>query len=178
MIQRVFRIVLVLLTAFIAAVLIGGFMTPSEWRSEAEIEINAPISTVYEQVNTLKHWPTWTAWNPEVYPDLEISFSGPESGAGARYQWFDGAMHGELSIHDTLANETVYYTVTMDDGEFEMDCGFTFTDGVNVGVQWACWGDAGANPVARLMMKFYEPMMRKDFEIGLQQLKAKLEAGA
>lgn len=178
MIQRVFRIVLVLVTAFIAAVLIGGFLTPSEWRSESSIEIEAPITDVYEQVNTLKHWPSWTAWNPEVYPDLQITFSGAESGPGARYQWFDGAMHGELAIHQAAANESITYTVTMDDGEFEMDCGFTFADGAAVSVQWACWGESGNNPVARLMMKFYEPMMRKDFERGLQQLKAKLEAGA
>lgn len=176
MIQRVFRVVLVLVTAFIAAVLIGGFMTPSEWRSEANIEINAPVSEVYEQVNTLKNWPTWSAWNSEIYPDLSISFSGAESGVGARYQWFDGAMNGELSIHETFANESINYTVTMDDGEFEMDCGFSFVDGNSVAVQWACWGDSGSNPVARLMMKFYEPFMRKDFELGLQQLKAKLES--
>lgn len=176
MIQRVFRIVLVLVTAFIAAVLIGGFMTPSAWRSEANIQIQAPLSTVYQQVNTLNQWPSWTAWNPEVYPDLSISFSGPESGVGARYQWFDGAMHGEVAIHAASINESINYTVTMDDGEFEMDCGFTFSDGSPVSVQWACWGDSGSNPVARLMMKFYEPMMQKDFDIGLQQLKAKLEA--
>jgi uncharacterized protein YndB with AHSA1/START domain len=175
MIQRVFRIVLVLVTAFIAAVLIGGFLTPSQWRSETSIEIQAPVSKVFEQLNTLKNWPTWTAWNSELYPELQIGFSGPESGEGARYQWFDGAMHGEVAIHQSIANESLRYSVTMDEGEFEMDCGFDLVDGASVGVSWACWGESGNNPVARLMMKFYEPIMRKDFEIGLQQLKAKLE---
>lgn len=175
MIQRVFRIVLILVTALIAAVIIGGFLTPSQWRSEASTEIQAPVSSVFEQVNTLKNWPTWTAWNPETYPDLSISFSGPESGEGARYQWFDGAMHGEVAIHQVVGMESLRYTVTMDDGEFEMECGFDFVDGAAVVVNWACWGDSGKNPVARLMMKFYEPLMRQDFELGLQQLKAKLE---
>lgn len=175
MIQRVFRIALILVTALIAAILIGGFMSPSEWRSEARIEINAPVNDVYEQVNTLSHWPSWTAWNPESFPDMEISFSGPASGVGARYQWFDGAMHGEVAILEAQTNQAINYSVTMDDGEFEMDCGFVFTDGQAVRVQWACGGESGSNPVARLMMKFYEPMMRKDFELGLQQLKAKLE---
>ena len=175
MIQRTFRIVLVLITALVAAILIGGFMTPAEWRSEATQEINAPINKVYDQVATLKNWPTWTAWTTESYPDMSMTFSGAESGEGARYQWFDGAMHGEVAIHAASANESINYTVVMDDGEFEMDCGFTFLDGNTVQVQWACWGDAGSNPIARLMMKFYEPMMQKDFQIGLDQLKAKLE---
>lgn len=175
MIQRIFRTSLVLVTALVAAILIGGFMTPAEWRSEAETDIQAPVSRVYDQVATLKNWPTWTAWSLDAYPEMQVTFSGAETGEGARYQWFDGAMHGEVAIHAATTNESLSYTVNMDDGEFEMDCGFTFVDGAKVNVQWACWGDSGSNPIARLMMKFYEPMMRKDFEIGLEQLKAKLE---
>lgn len=176
MIQKIFRTSLILVTALIAAILIGGFMTPSEWRSEAKTQVSAPMNEVFEQVNTLSNWPSWTAWNPETHPELSISFSGEAAGRGARYQWFDGAMHGELVITESVPNQSIRYTVVMDDGEFEMDCGFEFTDGDRVAVTWSCGGDSGSNPVARLMMKMYEPMMRKDFELGLQQLKVKLES--
>lgn len=175
MIQKIFRTTLILVTALIAAVLIGGFMTSSEWRSEASNSIQAPVTQVFEQVDTPRNWPNWTPWNSETYPELSISYSGAESGVGARYQWFDGAMNGELYITQSVPNQTVQYTVVMDDGEFEMDCGFDFVDGQQVEVTWGCSGDSGANPVQRLMMKLYEPMMRRDFELGLQQLKAHFE---
>lgn len=176
MIQTIFRTSLILVTALVAAILIGGFLTPSEWRSEAKNEVSAPMSEVFEQVNTLSNWPSWIAWNKETYPDLNMSFSGETAGRGARYQWFDGAMHGEVVITESVPNQLIRYSVVMDDGEFEMDCGFEFFDGDRVQVAWSCGGDSGSNPVARLMMKLYEPMMRKDFELGLQQLKAKLES--
>lgn len=175
MIQKIFRTSLILVTALIAAVLIGGFLTPSEWRSESKTTVSAPVSAVFEQVNTLQNWPNWTPWDSETYPDLSITYSGEVSGVGARYQWFDGAMNGELYITQSVPNQAVLYTVVMDDGEFEMDCGFEFVDGQSVEVTWGCGGDSGSNPVQRLMMKLYEPMMRKDFELGLQNLKAKLE---
>lgn len=173
MIQRIFRLSLVLVVLLAAAILIGGFMSPSQWRSEASVKITAPISNVYAQVNTLKQWSAWTPW-----PNVEISYSGPESGVGARYQWYDGAMHGEMAIMDAQENRAINYSMITNDGEFEVDCGFEFMDGQQVTVQWACWGDSGSNPVARLMMKLYEPTMRKDLELGLQQLKTNLEVGA
>ena len=53
---------------------------------ERSITINAPIEKVFKSVNTFKNIKEWSPW-ARMDPNIIITYSGPESGLGAKYDW-------------------------------------------------------------------------------------------
>lgn len=152
-----------------------GFMLPSQWEAKAERSINAPANEIFALINTPKTWPTWSAWTQEKYPELQQSFSGPESGQGAKQRWHDGSMDGELTITNTQAPTKMNYDVAMNNGEFTMSCEINLAPkDAKTDTTWRCWGDVGTNPMGRIMMKMFKPMMEQDFADSLAGLERKL----
>lgn len=49
-------------------------------------DIQAPASAVAGQILDFRNWPHWSPWEG-VDPNLERTYSGPESGVGAHYAW-------------------------------------------------------------------------------------------
>ena len=41
---------------------------------------------LHELVDDFRQWRGWSPWE-DLDPDLERTYSGPESGVGARYTW-------------------------------------------------------------------------------------------
>ena len=40
--------------------------------------MKAKTDDIFARVNMLKTWPDWTAWTLARFPDMQVSFSGPE----------------------------------------------------------------------------------------------------
>ncbi|MBC8000955.1 MAG: hypothetical protein H7X97_00080, partial [Opitutaceae bacterium] len=79
-ILKAIAIRLVLLVIILAVV---GLFLPGTYHVERSVTITASSSDIYPYLNSLKKWPEWTAWTVAKFPDMKISFEGPESGAGA-----------------------------------------------------------------------------------------------
>ena len=74
------------LVAVAALLLVVGFVLPGTYRIERSVVIHAPPEKIYPLVAAPKRWREWSIWNRRD-PAMAMSFFGPESGAGAGWQW-------------------------------------------------------------------------------------------
>lgn len=171
------QIVLALLIVPVLVVL-GSFLLPSRYTVERALEMNARPELVFEQINRLKHGPEWTAWTVAKYPDMKVSFSGPESGIGAVYSWKGKSSGtGTLKITTTEPGRRVGYSLDFENGKHLSSGELTIEpQGTSVLVRWNNTVDLGANPVNRIFGLLMDRMMGPDFEEGLRNLKQRVEA--
>lgn len=176
--MKLLKTLLLMTVLILAAAVIAGFFMNPQWQVERQAVVTAPPNAVYGYISTLPNWSQWTAWNKEAYPDMQLTYSGPQAGVGARQSWNDGAMSGYLEVTAIDAGESLDYLVSMDGGKHSMDCRLAVSklDSATA-VRWLCRGDSGGNPLDRLMMAAYKPMIGRDFEIGLARLQQHFQAG-
>ena len=77
---------LIVLGVLVAAVIGVGFVLPSTAQLERSIEINSPLATVFVVRNIFKRFNDWSPWK-KYDPKAVNTFSGPESGIGAKRAW-------------------------------------------------------------------------------------------
>lgn len=171
-IQKVFKLSLLIVTIIVALIFIAGMATPARWEVSSVRAMNASPNQIATTVSTPTTWPEWTPWTEEKYPDMTRDFGGPSSGPGASMSWHDGSMAGTITMTESNSPLVVRYNLDLDSGRFLMECGFDIApQGAGSQVTWFCRGDSGSNPIQRLMMKLlFAPMMRGDFDTGLENL--------
>ncbi len=155
----------------LSVALLVGLVMDNEWRIERQVEVDAPPSKVMAFISLLPNWPEWTVWNSKNYPDMKVSYAGPNWGVGAQQSWQDGGMVGVLEVTDYNPASYMEYNLDMNNGEFAMQCRIETAPLLTRSkVTWSCWGDSGGNPVDKMLMLAYQPMMGKDFQKGLDRL--------
>jgi len=170
------RILLVVLLIPILLVLVSLFL-PSKYRVERSVTMRARPETVFPHINTLKHWPEWTAWTVAKYPDMKVSFAGPETGVGATYRW-DGKSTGQgtLKLTRSDVNKSIGYDLDFENGKYVSTGAIVLEPaGDSVRIIWSNEGQLGWNPVSRVFGLFMDKMMGPDFEEGLRNLQQKVE---
>ena len=164
-------LILASILLLLIAVAAGFFMDP-QWQVERRGNVPAPVATVYNYMSTLPNWAQWTAWNTEAYPDMQLAYTGPAAGVGARQSWSDGAMSGYVEVTAVEPGKNLDYLVSMEDGKSTMDCRLSVEPAATGStVLWLCSGNSGSNPLDKIMMAAYRPMIGRDFEIGLARLR-------
>lgn len=165
-----------IVVSLVIGAMIIGLMLDREWQVQREILIEAPAQEVIAEVARVGDWPQWSAWNTETYPDLVYQTEGPETGVGAVQSWNDGAMNGRMEVTSYVPGASMGYDLSMDDGQIRMKGMFNAVrtpEGTRL--SWSCWGETGSSPIDKLLMRMFLPMIGKDFEIGLANLKQRLE---
>ena len=170
----------VILTVLSIPVLIlsVSLFLPSSYRVERSLEMRAKPDAIFAQVSGLKNWTNWTAWTVAKHPDMEVSFSGPESGVGATYTW-DGKStgHGVLKLTRAEPDKGIGYDLAFDHGKYVSKGAIEYSPvGDGVRVTWSNEGELGWNPISRIFGLLMDRMMGPDFEEGLRNLKQRLEA--
>src|SRR5262245_8313243 len=163
--------------AVVVLFVLVGVCLPRRFSVSRSIVIEAPAESVYRVVAKLREWPTWTAWTVERYPDMKVAFSGPEEGVGARQSW-EGKASGKGSAEITKASpeEGIAYDFAFDGSPSTGGISFFPSfDGATL-VTWHAEGDLGINPIARYFGLLMDRFMGPDFEVGLTNLKKKVEA--
>jgi uncharacterized protein YndB with AHSA1/START domain len=161
----------------VALFLLGvGLLLPARFRVERSVEIAAPAPQVYALIASPKEWQRWSAWNQRD-PQMAIAYSGPPSGAGARWSWRSRTEgNGSMEFTDAVADQRISYALLLPDvglhsrGELTIDA-----SGAGVRLSWTNEGEFGPNPAARWLGPFMDRMVGPDFEAGLRNLKALLE---
>ena len=158
--------------------LCSAFLLPRTCRVERTVIISAPAAAVFPWITTVKRWPEWTAWTAARFPDMRLTFDGPESGVGARYHWLGPTSgSGALKLTDCEVNQRVGYELDFSDGKYLSRGSITLEPaGSGVRVRWTNEGDLGSNPFNRwfgfLMM---DRMLGDDLLTGLVSLKTRVE---
>ena len=142
--------------------------------------IAADPARVHALVDDFHEWTAWSPWE-DVDPDLSRTYSGPDSGAGARYAWAGNRKAGEGSMEITASTpERIDIELAFlkpFKATNHVDLTFTPT-ATGTDVVWRMTGEHKG--LAKLVFRFMsmDKMVGPDFEKGLRQLKTAAESGA
>jgi uncharacterized protein YndB with AHSA1/START domain len=176
-----FTYILVALAAVVLLFLAIVAMQPAEFRVTRTATIDAPPGEVFPHVNDLHNWEAWSPW-AKLDPEMKLTYDGPAEGAGASYTWSGNNKVGEgrTTITESRPNERIRLKL-----EFVRpfaatnDVEFTFrSQGRQTSVTWDMQGRNGFMSKAFCLFVNMDKMVGGDFEKGLAQLKAVVEAQA
>ncbi|HVY08105.1 MAG TPA: SRPBCC family protein [Burkholderiales bacterium] len=175
------KIIFLVLAILVAVLAIVVAMQPDEFRVSRSTTMNAPPAAVFAQVNDLHNWEKWNPWQ-KVDPAMKLQFSGPPSGVGAAYAWQGNKDVGEgrLSIIESRPSDLVRIKLEFLKPFAATNTAiFTFKPaGTQAEVTWAMEGRNNFLAKAIHLCMNMDKMVGGQFEQGLADMKAAVEAGA
>ncbi|HEY8277518.1 MAG TPA: SRPBCC family protein [Methyloceanibacter sp.] len=168
----------VLGVATLALILVGvAFALPSQVTVARSIIINAPESVIFPYLTNLHKFPDWSPWAVRD-PQLRVTYSGPESGKGARTEWESSQKAigtGLMEITEAEPNRHAELVVNLNGLE-----GTTYYDIAPAGsgskVTWGFGYNAGTSPFGRWKGLMLDRLIAGEFQSGLVKLKQRVEA--
>ena len=135
--------------------------------------IPAPAKDVFPLVNSFREWPKWSPWE-SVDPDMKRTYTGADSGVGAKYAWSGNRKAGAGTMETVESKEADVVRIRL---EFTKPfhavnpTAFTFVpEGAGTRVTWTMVGEhKGIGKVFALFMNM-DKMVGGDFEKGLASL--------
>ncbi|MEI7688435.1 MAG: SRPBCC family protein [Planctomycetota bacterium] len=173
-----FKKILVVLVALIAAALIIVQLQPEDFKLSRSIKIAAPASEVFPHVDDFHNWEAWSPW-AKLDPAAKNSFEGPAAGVGSIFKWSgnDKVGEGMMTIIESKPNERIKIKLDFirpfkatNDTEFS----FKEEDKQTL-VTWTMSGKHNFVGKAMCLVMNMEKMVGPDFEKGLANLKAVVE---
>lgn len=173
------RIILWALAAVILVFVVLVAIQPSDFRVERVTTIKGSPAAVFEQVNDLHKWQTWSPW-AKLDPNAKVSFEGPATGEGAAMSWSgnDKVGEGKMTLIESRPNEAIKAKV-----EFVKPYAGTSTsafslkpEGEETVVVWTIGGHHNVVEKAMCLVMGGEKMIGADLEKGLAQLKSTVES--
>jgi hypothetical protein len=171
--------ILIALAAWVALVLVVGFVLPSKYRVERSTTIHAPAEAVYAQVAHLERWQDWAPWNAGKYPGNQWMFGGSAVGVGAVRSWSgEDVGTGTLSLTEADPKTGVAYDMSLEDGRYLLHGRISFSpEGEGTRVTWVDEGDLGGGPLVGYLRFPLRSRLGGQLEEALAQLKKRVEAG-
>jgi len=169
-------IVLVAIVAVLAGVVA---IQPAEYRVERSVTIAAPPADVFAQVNDFHNWEAWSPW-AKLDPAAKYTFEGPSAGTGAVFKWSGNSEVGDgtMTLTESRPNELIRIKLEFvrpfeDTGTAE----FTFKpEGNQTVVTWSMSGRKNFISKAMCLVMDMDKMLGGEFEKGLENMKAVVEA--
>lgn len=154
-----------------------GFVLPARFKLQRSLEIAAPADRVYPLIAAPAEWKRWSIWNQRD-PAMAIVYSGPPSGAGAKWAWRSASEgNGAMEFTDAVPNERIGYVLSFPEMGMQSHGALTLAPAGNgVRVTWTNEGDMGGNPINRWFGLFMDKLVGPDFDAGLANLKKLAEA--
>lgn len=144
------------------------------------VPIEASVAEIQSWINDFHRWIDWSPWEG-LDPDLQRSYSGPNQGVGARYEWSGnrkaGAGHMTLeAISDLEIDIALTFTKPF---KSKSKAHFVFeTNGDQTDVLWQIL--TPRTLLLKVMSIFVklDKTVGPDLEVGLARLKVVSESGA
>lgn len=111
--MKILKTILIIFAVLAALFVIIGLFLPSKFSVERSIVIDAPQGELFEQVNDVKNWNNWSAWN-QMDPDWKVTYSENTIGEGAWFSWVSknqNVGNGKVTITNTDPNKLVEGTM-------------------------------------------------------------------
>ncbi len=177
--KKLLRIIGSILGALVAVFVVGGLILPASSEINVTVEVDAPREDMFTLANTPATWVNWSAWNLEAMPDMKSSYTGPDSGLGARWSWQQEVGDGWLEITESTQNQRVGYDLVFGDTAkpWSGDIQFIESDN-NTIIKWAFGGDVGMNLMGRWMLRGMASIMEAEHIKGAEGLAAAARARA
>jgi hypothetical protein len=175
------KIILIVLAVIAVAgivLLIYASTRPDRFRVQRSIAVKAPADKIFPEVDDLRAQQSWSPWAAKD-PAMKRSFSGEQSGKGAKYEWQGNKQVGQGSIEIVESTPPTKVLMKLDFIKpFPANNMAEFTlepQGDSTVVTWAVFGPSPF--MSKLMGVFMniDTMIGKEFETGLANLKARME---
>ena len=161
------------LAALIVLLLVVALFVPKDFKYEKSIAINAPIDSVWKNVNSLTALDKWSPWNDHD-PVMKKELTGLDGAIGAKQSW-ESDIVGSGSQTITKVEKPVLLETALDFKKPRESQGAAFVklepDG---SMTKATWGMTGHMPYPMNFMNLFmnmEKMMGSDWDNGLSKLK-------
>jgi hypothetical protein len=174
---KILGIVVLVVVVAVAGLLIWAATRPDSFRVERSIAIKAPPEKIMATVGDLRGWSAWSPYEKKD-PGMKRTYAGPPAGKGAIYEW-DGNKQvgrGRMEILEATPSRVVIKLDFITPFEAHNTAEFTArATGDSTAVTWAMYGPSPY--VAKVMQTVMnmDKMIGRDFEAGLQSLKAVAE---
>jgi len=156
------------------AVLVGLTLTrPDRYLVQREVEIAAAPAAVFANLADLRRWAKWSPWEARE-PGMRRSYAGPPAGVGASYAWEGNEVgSGKLTVSESAPPSQLRLRLQfVKPFAEENELAFELTPlSAATRVRWSMSGPARFG--ARLLGLFgnVDPLIGRDLELGLAQLK-------
>jgi len=178
---------MVLTIALVAIAALGALLAyaarrPDSFRVERSIRIDAPAERIYPLVADFHAWTRWSPWEG-LDPAMQRTYGGATAGAGATYAWSGTGKVGAGKMAIAQAQAPTELRIQLDfirPFASRNTTTFTFTPVPADGATQVQWTMSGPSPfISKLMGVFMnlDRMIGRDFEKGLQGLRAAAEGG-
>jgi uncharacterized protein YndB with AHSA1/START domain len=163
------------ITVFVALLIAVGFALPRNVSVARSIEINAPADSIFALVHAPKAWKRWSVWNQRD-PNMALTYSGPESGVGANWDWkSEKEGNGAMTFTTSEPGKRLGYELRFEGMPPSTGALTLEPNGSGTKVTWSMEGDMGGSPINRWFGVFIDRMVGPDFEGGLANLKQAAE---
>jgi len=159
----------------IIGILVYAATLSNTFQVQRSLRINASPEKIYPLINNMRGMNTWNPF-AEADPEIKITYSGPESGKGARYDWTGNSKVGDGNIEITDASAPNRVTLQLNmlkPLEAHNTVVFTLVpNGDGTDVNWAMSGERPF--IGKVMDAVFnmDRMVGGQFEKGLAKLKS------
>ncbi|MEI8342944.1 MAG: SRPBCC family protein [Verrucomicrobiota bacterium] len=154
----------------VVSLLLIPFFLHRKWRVVRRIIIHAKSKEIFPYLNDLQNWPLWTEW--AMRDDVHYSYGDVKAGVGAVQNWETRRMSGTMKIIQSVQDERVVYDLDLNHGKCRLEGVLSLEeiDG-STRVTWLCKWESGPNPYRRYLDVVYKLLLKRDFQLGLENLR-------
>lgn len=176
--MKILKFLLIFIVSVIAIGLIAALFIKKDYKIEKEITINKPAHQVFDYIKYLKNQPEYSYW-ATLDTNMTVNYKGTDATVGFISSWKGNkdAGSGEQEIVKLEQGKQVDYALRFTEPMESNLKAYLATDSTGTGttrVRWALYGTS--NYPWNLMNPFMDRMMSDDLNIGLANLKKKMEA--
>ena len=171
------KTILLMVVLAVVIVLVLAWRKPDTLHVERSATIHAPAAKIQGMISDFHQWQAWSPWE-KLDPQMKRTFGGPPSGPGATYAWAGNSKVGEgrMEILDSSPSKVAIKLDFLEPFEAHNTAAFALDSaGEDTHVVWSM--DGPTPFVSKVMQVFMnmDAMIGKDFEKGLENLKAAAE---
>lgn len=153
-------------------VLVGvAYLLPRKITVTRSAQLAASPDVIFPLIETPAEWPNWSPWNKRD-PNMQITFSGPPAGEGAKWAWTsESEGDGEMIITKSVPSVLMDFELTIVGMGPPSSGGFRLAPNAQgTIVEWTMTADMGNSPIGRWIGLLMPGMLAKDFDEGLASL--------
>lgn len=167
---------LLALVALVALVVVAGpLFLPKSYTMSRSLDLSAPVAKVFAATGDFNQFNAWQPWI-RYEPSAKQTVTGKPFTVGARYAWEGKQIgSGSMTIREIRENETVVHDLEFTSPQQSKAISrFDFkAQGAGTRITWTLSGESAY--IGRWFGLMMDRMMGKDFESGLQNLRAIVE---
>lgn len=174
--MKLVKRILVGFLILIALLLALAYLLPNQYGVSRSITINAAPDKIYPLIAAPKEWKKWSVWNQRD-PQMEILYSGPDSGPGAAWDWKSKSEgNGGMKLTQVAPNQVITYELHFEGmGKPSTGAMLLEAEGNKTKLTWSMNGNSEGDFMTKLFVPFMDKMVGGDFQAGLENLKALAE---